>query len=170
MWIKMQKLSFTKINFKMSSVKWRPFCLGLSVLTPPVLFAATEAAHAREVKELRDLDLVAIHMGPYDRYPFACAHAAGESLGEEVTCICWGWAINDSCHIPWDGLVKKGMSPNVWLHVRGNAHKCWELNLNEAHRCSLKAEKVTLLYREVFDQMLLQKKLVHPTLLTVFCR
>ena len=31
--IKIQTFSFKKIHFKMSSMKWRPFCLGLNVLT-----------------------------------------------------------------------------------------------------------------------------------------
>ena len=35
-----QSSSFKKMHLKMSSVKWRPFCLGLNVLTS-VIFAAT---------------------------------------------------------------------------------------------------------------------------------
>ena len=31
-WIKIKQFSSTKMRFKMSSVKWRPFCLGLNVL------------------------------------------------------------------------------------------------------------------------------------------
>ena len=30
-WIKILRLSFKKINLKMSSAKWRPFCIGLNV-------------------------------------------------------------------------------------------------------------------------------------------
>ena len=34
--IGIQTFSFEKMHFKMSSAKWRPFCLGLNVLTPSV--------------------------------------------------------------------------------------------------------------------------------------
>ena len=34
--IGIQAFSFERMHFKMSSAKWRPFCLGLNVLTPSV--------------------------------------------------------------------------------------------------------------------------------------
>ena len=34
-WIKMQNFSFMKMHSKMSFAKWRPFCLGLNVLSHP---------------------------------------------------------------------------------------------------------------------------------------
>ena len=34
--IEIRTFSFKKMHLKMSSGKWRPFCLGLNVLTPPV--------------------------------------------------------------------------------------------------------------------------------------
>ena len=35
--IRIQTFSFKKMHFKMSSAKWRPFCLGLNVLTYPMV-------------------------------------------------------------------------------------------------------------------------------------
>ena len=37
--IRIQIFSFTKMRLKMSSAKWRPFCLGFNVLTTIVLWA-----------------------------------------------------------------------------------------------------------------------------------
>ena len=41
MLIEIHKFSFKKIHLKMSSGKWRPFCLGLNVLRPSLIEPST---------------------------------------------------------------------------------------------------------------------------------
>ena len=48
--IEIDTFSFTKMNLKMSSAKWRPFCLGLNVLT--VWLRCTAASSHRRVINL----------------------------------------------------------------------------------------------------------------------
>ena len=50
--IGIDKFSFKKIHFKMSSGKWRPFCLGLNVLSFAVPLFQPPAAMARSDQEM----------------------------------------------------------------------------------------------------------------------
>ena len=51
--IEIHIFSFKKIHFKMSSGKWRPFCLGLNVLTPWALGKMTEFYRLRVILCMR---------------------------------------------------------------------------------------------------------------------
>ena len=44
--IEIQTFSFKEMHFKMSSAKWRPFCLGLNVLNPLLIIEIYNTGHA----------------------------------------------------------------------------------------------------------------------------
>ena len=46
-WIEIQIFSFRKMHLKLSSAKWRPFCLGLKVLNPSLRGGRTMSTLAR---------------------------------------------------------------------------------------------------------------------------
>ena len=59
--IKIHSFSFKKMHLKMSSGKWRPFCLGLNVLTPrpPVLpHVSDKTSYHKKLWSLEDMRLV----------------------------------------------------------------------------------------------------------------
>ena len=59
--IDIQAFSFKKIHFKMSSGKWRPFCLGFNVLSKPHLYKSTSLRqpkiHYGQPREKQNLNL-----------------------------------------------------------------------------------------------------------------
>ena len=54
---KIQTFSFKKIHFKMSSAKWRPFCLGLNVLTTSDRCHATVGSVSQPMTAITHLGL-----------------------------------------------------------------------------------------------------------------
>ena len=61
--IEIHTFSFKKIHFKMSSGKWRPFCLGLNVLPPEVRQSCCDQGQSRPSKQ-HDYEyiLIALHI------------------------------------------------------------------------------------------------------------
>ena len=56
--IEIHSFSFTKMHLKMSSGKWRPFCLGLNGLKPPVLPHVSDKTSYKILWSLEDMRVV----------------------------------------------------------------------------------------------------------------
>ena len=96
-----QKLSFQKMHLKISSMKWRPFCLSLTVLIQMQLVVFCEPI----MTKLTDMDICITWSVSWARYSVVLlwhgqfshkyAQKTDRPLGRGMGCLLWVWNLTD---------------------------------------------------------------------------
>ena len=124
-WIEIDTFTFKKMHLKMSSGKWRPFCLGLNVLTKTEVTVSYPSIKSQTksiiFKTMTDLFMNGNEILNFNTGSLVTPYAV---LDHDLHLLIPALIQIMACHLPGDKPISEPMVVTLLTHVRHSASMC----------------------------------------------